>query len=91
MDSSLYLTRASKFVEADPVRGIPESGTEYSSYFVVVAPNTDEASKKLRRYLSNHSRSKGWETRETRELTVGAHIPLEDRVAILKEVLSVIE
>ena len=45
MDSSLYLTRASKFVEADPVRGIPESGTEYSSYFVVVAPNTDEASK----------------------------------------------
>lgn len=88
MNKYLYVTRASRFVEADPARGIENSETEYSGYKIVVASNSDLAAEKL---LTDLGEYKEWKCAEIKELTAGADIPLEKRVEILREIFPVIE
>jgi len=88
MNNKLYLSRASRFVEKDSVRGVA-GGTQYSNYRVVVSPDSDKAAEKLLGNLNDNQ--SGWENPTTQELTNEPDVPLESRIAILREVLSVIE
>lgn len=81
----LYYGRASRFVEADPVRGVSSSSLEYSRYYLVVAKDETTAHSKL---LSNLNRrvSKNWENPDLIELTSAKKFPLPERIKILREV-----
>jgi hypothetical protein len=91
MTSDLYLSRAYRYVEADPVRGISASGMEYDGYTIVVASSADEANAKLLARLKETTRYRTWEISDTKKLTAGADTPLEKRVEILREVFPVVD
>ncbi|MBM3247491.1 hypothetical protein FJZ17_03065 [Candidatus Pacearchaeota archaeon] len=91
MDKNLYLVRACRYVEADPVRGVRDSGTNYGGHKVVIASSPELANDKLLAHLAQNTRYRNWEISETRELTAGTDIPLQKRVEILREVFPIIE
>lgn len=91
MAEHLYLTRASRFIEADPVRGVRRSGIEYSGYNVVIALCNSLAAEKLLTHLKETTRSRSWIIAETKELTACPDVPLVKRVEILREIFPVIE
>lgn len=91
MDEHLYITRASRFVEADPVRGRTDSDIEYSAYYLTIATKENVASKKLLAYLKKNDSVENWQNSTIRELYAGADVPLEKRVEILREVFPLIQ
>lgn len=88
---NIYLARAWRYVEADPVRGINESRHENSSYSFVIATGEGEAGDKLLTDLREHTRFSNWKDPDIKELSAGLDIPLEKRVEILREIYPVIE
>jgi hypothetical protein len=84
--SKLYLTKVSRFVEADPIRGRASSAVEYRGPFILESSSPEEAKQSTITYC-NSTRTSGWEVKEIRELKMlEGVLTLEVRKSILSEV-----
>ncbi len=91
MENRLYLVRASRFVDADPFRGRPNSTTEYSRHYVTSDRSETLATNKLLSHLRASTRYRNWEKSDVKELSAGSDIPLEKRIEILRECFLILE
>ena len=90
MTDNLYLSRAWKYVEADPIMAISESRYEDSGHKIIVASSEKEAERKFMIYLEGNTRFKKWDGPEVKVLTAGQDVPLEKRIEILQEIFTII-
>lgn len=88
MSEDLYLTRAKRYVESDPSRGIEHSSIDSSGEYLIPASSPNDATEQLLAYLKSNTRYRNWESDRVRKLIVGADIPLEKRLEILGEIFD---
>lgn len=90
MDNKLYFARGSVYIGASAHHPEESGATDFSEYNLIVAEDSEKATEKLLSNLKQNTRYNNWKCSDIKELDCGKDIPLEKRVEILGEVLSII-